>query len=97
MNVQLPRSVTLDAYLQPDGTLMLGPGQAKVTINYHSDPQESINACIVFGGAMQAIVTFDETGQTPVSYTLLNPGGDYTVEQSVLNILSYFGVSAPMS
>ncbi|CRQ07962.1 hypothetical protein PAERUG_E6_London_17_VIM_2_12_12_03445 [Pseudomonas aeruginosa] len=46
---------------------------------------------------MQAIVTFDETGQTPVSYTLLNPGGDYTVEQSVLNILSYFGVSAPMN
>jgi hypothetical protein len=84
-SAQIPIMQNLDGSYSPH---MQGMGVAIVTYNYDVTGKTAI---ISFAGVNQAVVTFDETGTTVVSYHMLNLMATASDMASVENIARYLG------
>lgn len=84
-SAQIPIMQNLDGSYSPHNQ---GMGIAVVTYNYDISGK---TALINFAGMNQAVVTFDEMGNTVVSYHMLNLGATAQDMATVENIARYLG------
>ena len=81
--VQIPIANAADGSLIPHPQ---GQGLATVTFNYDMNGKTAI---INFMGNNQALITFDETGNQPVSYMPYSPMATQQDLASIENIMRY--------
>ena len=84
-------AIQLEAVIQADGSLLVQPGgQVQINVFFSQDELGARVATIAFGGYNQAVVTFDESGQHPMSYSLFDPAPTLGLDQSIQNIVNSF-------
>lgn len=84
-SAQIPIMQNLDGSYSPN---VAGMGFALVTYNYDISGKTAI---INFAGINQAVLTFDETGTSVVSYHMLNQYATAQDMATVENIARYLG------
>lgn len=84
-------AIQLEAVIQEDGSLYVQPGgQVQINVFFSQDELGAKVATIAFGGYNQAVVTFDESGVHPTSYSLFDPAPTLALDQSIQNIVNSF-------